>query len=294
MGTWRHPNIVGLRAFYASAEELLLVFDYIPNGSLHSLLHENRGLARVPLDWQTRLKLAQDAAHGLAYLHGVSGGKLSHRHLTSSNILVDGSGAARVSDFALLQLLSPGDYSSLQKQDVHGFGVVLLELLTGRQPSGEDGGGGAQADLPRWARAAAREEWASEVLDVELVRAGVPRTRWWRSCRWRCSASRRSPGSGPGWRWWPRWSRTSGTGGASGAASTRRPRRKRGARTSRPPACPRTPLGPPLHQALDAALDRLVLTAILTRRRLKKEENIVKSCVTFCPLANELCQLDMW
>ncbi|KAF8677944.1 hypothetical protein HU200_046301 [Digitaria exilis] len=163
MGTWRHANIVGLRAFYASAEELLLVFDYIPNGSLHSLLH-----GAVPLDWQTRLKLAQDAAHGLAYLHGVSGGNLSHRHLTSSNILVDGTGDARVSDFALLHLLASGEESSsssslMQKQDVHDFGVVLLEILTGRQASGDE-------DLPRWARAVVREEWTSEVFDVELLR----------------------------------------------------------------------------------------------------------------------------
>ncbi|XP_062219392.1 probable leucine-rich repeat receptor-like protein kinase At1g68400 [Phragmites australis] len=166
MGTWRHANIVGLRAFYASTEELLLVFDYIPNGSLHSLLHENRGPARVPLDWQTRLKLAQDAAHGLAYLHGVSGANLSHRHLTSSNILVDSSGNARVSDFSLLQLLAPAPPGeALQKQDVHSFGVILLEILTGRSP--EDG----SADLHRWARTVVREEWTSEMFDVELLRS---------------------------------------------------------------------------------------------------------------------------
>uniref|UniRef100_A0A453F8W2 Protein kinase domain-containing protein n=2 Tax=Aegilops tauschii subsp. strangulata TaxID=200361 RepID=A0A453F8W2_AEGTS len=166
MGSWRHANIVDLRAFYASEEELLLVFDYIPNGSLHSLLHENRGPARAPLDWQTRLRLAQDAAQGLAYLHGVSGSRLAHRHLTSSNILIDAGGSARVSDFALLQLLvpAPPPEKALQKQDVRDFGVILLELLTGRSP--EDG----KVDIPRWVRTVVREEWTSEVFDVELLR----------------------------------------------------------------------------------------------------------------------------
>ncbi|XP_047059915.1 probable leucine-rich repeat receptor-like protein kinase At1g68400 [Lolium rigidum] len=165
MGSWRHANIVDLRAFYASAEELLLVFDYIPHGSLHSLLHENRGPARVPLDWQTRLKLAQDAAQGLAYLHGASGSRLSHRHLTSSNILIDAGGNARVSDFAMLQLLVPAPpEKALQKQDVRDFGVILLEILTGRSP--EDG----KVDMPRWVRTVVREEWTSEVFDMELLR----------------------------------------------------------------------------------------------------------------------------
>ncbi|CAM0882364.1 unnamed protein product [Alopecurus aequalis] len=166
MGSWRHDNIVSLRAFYASAEELLLVFDYIPNGSLHGLLHENRGPARVPLDWQTRLKLAQDAAQGLAYLHGTSGSRHSHRHLTSSNILIDAGGNARVSDFALLQLLVPAQPTekAMQKQDVRDFGVILLEILTGRSP--EDG----KVDMPRWVRTVVREEWTSEVFDMELLR----------------------------------------------------------------------------------------------------------------------------
>ena len=104
--------------------------------------------------------------------------------------LIAAAPALQVADFGLAKLTSDSsthvstrvmgtfgylapEYASsgklTEKSDVFSYGVMLLELLTGRRPSGEDGGG-AQADLPRWARAAVREEWASEVLDVELQR----------------------------------------------------------------------------------------------------------------------------
>ncbi|KAK9168452.1 hypothetical protein Syun_000592 [Stephania yunnanensis] len=60
IGKLRHPNIVPLRAYYYAKEEKLLVYDYLPNGSLHSLLHGNRGPGRVPLDWTTRISLASE------------------------------------------------------------------------------------------------------------------------------------------------------------------------------------------------------------------------------------------
>lgn len=123
------------------------------------------------MDWPTRLKLAEDAAKGLAYLHGASRSKLSHLHLTSSNILVGNSAAsALVSDFSLLRLLSPppSTAEASQKNDVYDFGAILLEILTGR--SAECGGG--VEDLPAWVGRVVREEWTHEVFDVEILSGG--------------------------------------------------------------------------------------------------------------------------
>lgn len=129
-----------------------------------------RGPGRIPVDWPTRLKLAEDAAKGLAYLHGASHSELSHLHLTSSNILVDnGASSALISDFSLLRLLSPRPPPSTaeasQKNDVYDFGAILLEILTGR--SAECGGG--VEDLPTWAGRVVRQEWTHEVFDVEIL-----------------------------------------------------------------------------------------------------------------------------
>lgn len=141
------------------------------------------------MDWSTRLRLASDSARGIAFLHDNNKAKLFHGHLTSSNILVDRLGNACIADAGLHQLLylslSPhsaytapelitlGNYKTstspkkyTQKCDVYSFGVILLEILTGKMvEEGEN-----RLSLVKWIQGMDREEWTTwEVLDVELL-----------------------------------------------------------------------------------------------------------------------------
>ncbi|KAJ8750582.1 hypothetical protein K2173_015749 [Erythroxylum novogranatense] len=187
IGGLRHSNVVSLRAYYQSKDELLLVYDFLPNGSLQSLLHGNRGPGRTPLEWAARLRIASGSAKGLAFLHSYDKAKLFHGNLTSSNIIVDRSGNACISDIGLHQLVHAPSFSNnaykapellpndiknhdnvnqrkfSQKCDVYSFGVVLLELLTGKMPNGE-----GNTSLVKWVQGVGREEWAWEVFDFEL------------------------------------------------------------------------------------------------------------------------------
>ncbi|KAJ8445312.1 hypothetical protein Cgig2_010670 [Carnegiea gigantea] len=149
LGMLRHPNLVGLKAHYFARDEKLLVFDFMPNGSLFWLLHGNRGPGRTPLDWTTRLKIAAGAARGVAFIHNSCKAlKLVHGNIKSTNVLIDKAGNACVSDFGLCSF-SPSLASNpkskgyrapesldgrrlTQKADVYSFGVLLLELLTGK------------------------------------------------------------------------------------------------------------------------------------------------------------------
>lgn len=195
IGKLKHQNIVRLRAYYYAKEEKLLVYDYLPNGSLHSLLHGNRGPGRIPLDWTTRISLVLGAARGLARIHEeYSATKIPHGNIKSSNILLDKNGIACIADFGLALLLNPvhatarlGGYKApeqvelkrlSQKADVYSFGVLLLEVLTGRAPSRHlsptrPRGGQEEevaVDLAKWVRSVVRNEWTSEVFDHELLR----------------------------------------------------------------------------------------------------------------------------
>ncbi|PNT02633.1 hypothetical protein POPTR_014G024400v4 [Populus trichocarpa] len=153
VGGLRHPNLVPLRAYFQAREERLLIYDYQPNGSLFSLIHGSKSTRAKPLHWTSCLKIAEDVARGLSYIH--QAWRLVHGNLKSSNVLLGPDFEACVSDYCLAVLANspiddeddpdasaykaPETRSSSQqatsKSDVYAFGVLLLELITGKPPS---------------------------------------------------------------------------------------------------------------------------------------------------------------
>ncbi|BFI40302.1 protein MpRLK-Pelle_Extensin3 [Marchantia polymorpha subsp. ruderalis] len=149
--------LLELHGYCADQDHRLLVYEYMPNGSLQEHLYSDGSSGNPPLlDWGTRLRIALDAARGLEYLHELVSPPIIHRDFKSSNILLDENFNAKVSDFGLAKLGSDkiGGYVSTRvlgthgyvapeyaltghlttKSDVYSYGVVLLELLTGRVP----------------------------------------------------------------------------------------------------------------------------------------------------------------
>ncbi|KAK9054329.1 hypothetical protein SSX86_025407 [Deinandra increscens subsp. villosa] len=149
VGGLRHPNLVALRAYFQAKEERLLVYDYLANGSLFSLIHGSKSTRAKPLHWTSCLKIAEDIAQGLSYIH--QAWRLVHGNLKSSNVLLGSDFEACLSDYCLSALSqrpldgSNPDSSAYEapesrksnhqptaKSDVYSFGVLLLELLTGK------------------------------------------------------------------------------------------------------------------------------------------------------------------
>ncbi|KAL3833191.1 hypothetical protein ACJIZ3_007927 [Penstemon smallii] len=154
LGQLRHPNLVPLLGFCLVEDEKLLVYKYLSNGTLGSMLSGNGGV----LDWGTRFKIALGAARGLAWLHHGCHPPILHQIMSSNVVLLDEDFDARIMDFGLARLLTSAEsnessyvygdlgeigyvapeYSSTMvaslKGDAYGFGVVLLELATGLKP----------------------------------------------------------------------------------------------------------------------------------------------------------------
>ncbi|XP_022772891.1 probable inactive receptor kinase At5g67200 [Durio zibethinus] len=151
VGGLRHPNLVPLRAYFQAKEERLLIYDYQPNGSLFSLIHGSKSARAKPLHWTSCLKIAEDVAQGLSYIH--QAWRLVHGNLKSSNVLLGHDFEACISDYCLAALVTSSpeedpdsiarkppeirnsNHQATSKSDVFAFGVLLLELLTGKPPS---------------------------------------------------------------------------------------------------------------------------------------------------------------
>ncbi|KAG0513341.1 hypothetical protein BDA96_10G093600 [Sorghum bicolor] len=154
VGSIKHRNLVSLQGYSLSPVGNLLFYDYMECGSLWDVLHEGSS-KKKKLDWETRLRIALGAAQGLAYLHHDCSPRIIHRDVKSKNILLDKDYEAHLTDFGIAKSLCVSkthtstyvmgtigyidpEYARTsrlnEKSDVYSYGIVLLELLTGKKP----------------------------------------------------------------------------------------------------------------------------------------------------------------
>ncbi|CAN4097191.1 unnamed protein product [Withania somnifera] len=190
-----HPNLVNLVGYCSDGDQRILVYEYMPNGSLEDHLLEP-GPNKKPLDWDTRMKIAEGAAKGLEYLHEKASPPVIYRDFKASNILLDENFNPKLSDFGLAKLGPTGDKSHVStrvmgtygycapeyastgqltaKSDVYSFGVVFLEMITGRRvvdtskPSEEQ-------NLVLWAQPLFRNKKKFHLMVDPLLEGNYPR-----------------------------------------------------------------------------------------------------------------------
>ncbi|XP_073045552.1 BRASSINOSTEROID INSENSITIVE 1-associated receptor kinase 1-like isoform X3 [Primulina eburnea] len=184
-----HRNLLRLRGFCMTSTERLLVYPYMANGSVASYLRE-RPESQPPLDWKIRKRIASGSARGLAYLHDHCDPKIIHQDVKVANILLDEDFEAVVGDFGLAKLMGYKDThvatafrgtighiapeylstgKSSEKTDVFGYGVMLLELITGQRTfdlarlANDD-----DVMLLDWVRGILKEKKLETLVDADL------------------------------------------------------------------------------------------------------------------------------
>lgn len=195
----RHENLVPLLGFCSENDQQILVYPFMSNGSLQDRLY-GEAAKRKTLDWATRLSIALGAARGLTYLHSFATRCIIHRDVKSSNILLDHSMCAKVADFGFSKYapqegdsgvslevrgtagyLDPEYYSTQKlsaKSDVFSFGVVLLEIVSGREPLNIQRPRN-EWSLVEWAKPYIRESRIEEIVD-RSIKGGYHAEAMWR------------------------------------------------------------------------------------------------------------------
>ncbi|VFR00491.1 unnamed protein product [Cuscuta campestris] len=198
LGTVKNCNLVPLLGFCMAKQERLLVYKYMPNGTLHDKLHlPDNGEKPRHLDWTLRLKVAVGTAKGFAWLHHSCNPRILHRNISSKCILLDEDYEPKISDFGLARLMNPidthlstfvngefGDFGyvapeylrtlvATPKGDVYSFGVVLLELVTGEMPAYVSKAPESfKGSLVEWVAVLSRESRLEDSIDQSLMGKG--------------------------------------------------------------------------------------------------------------------------
>ncbi|KAL8033586.1 hypothetical protein ABFS82_13G170500 [Erythranthe guttata] len=189
-----HTNLVSLVGYCAEGDQRILVYEYMANGSLENHLL-NLAPDKKPLDWETRMRIAQGAAKGLEYLHETANPPVIYRDFKASNILLDGEFNPKLSDFGLAKISPAGgkpyvstrvmgtygycapEYASTgqltTKSDVYSFGVVFLEMITGRRVV-DNSKPSEEQNLLDWARPLFKDKKKFHLMADPLLNGNYP------------------------------------------------------------------------------------------------------------------------
>ncbi|KAL5846147.1 hypothetical protein ACOSQ3_009671 [Xanthoceras sorbifolium] len=196
LGKLRHGNIVKILGYCVSDMDRVLIYEFIEKGSLDQWLHDTSPESgdldcRLPLSWETRLKVVRGVANGLAYLHGLDK-PIIHRDIKASNILLDSDFEAHIADFGLARRIDTshshvstqvagtmgymppeymgGNTAATVMLDVYSFGILMIEIATQRRPNLPVMLDRKEVGLVEWARQMVEKNREMEMVDSNISR----------------------------------------------------------------------------------------------------------------------------
>ncbi|XP_009611557.1 leucine-rich repeat receptor protein kinase EMS1 [Nicotiana tabacum] len=202
LGKIRHPNIVKMLGYCSTGSDRVLIYEFVEKGSLDQWLYDTssasdmaEAIPWMPLSWVTRINIVKGVAKGLAYMHNLDTA-IIHRDIKASNILLDAKFEAYIADFGLARRIQgshlhvstqvagtmgymPPEYingatKATTNGDVYSFGVLMLEIITGKRPNfpfkGEDG---REIRLVNWVNDMVVQERYMEMVDTNLSKDGL-------------------------------------------------------------------------------------------------------------------------